>query len=137
MDFKISIWGIGLKMIRFGFLLKQLTESVYRKKKKEKRMLLDPCINVWLFSNMDVRQMILSSTQAWRNCFVASLPCLCNCAIRKNALRTFSGNFKCNLQNTQTAPLAAVCTPTLKLGHRITKKNNVSISLWFSLCVCA
>ena len=78
----------------------------------------------------------------WRNCFVASLPCLCNCAIRKNALRTISGNFKRNLQNTQTAPLAAVCTPTLKLGHRTTnKKKCVSISLWFSLfivplCLC-
>ena len=66
--------------------------------------------------------LILSPTQAWRNCFVASLPRLCNCAIRKDALRTFSGNFKRNLQNTQTAPLAAVCTPTLKLGHRTTNK---------------
>jgi len=73
--------------------------------------------------------LILSPTQAWRNCFVASLPRLCNCAIRKNALRTFSGNFKRKLQNTQTAPLAAVCTPTLKLGHRTTKKMSLNLSL--------
>ena len=86
------------------------------------------------------RQMILSTTQAWRNCFVASLPRLCNCAIRKNALRTFCGNFKRNLQNTQTVPLAAVCTPTLKLGHRTTNKNvteSPSDSLFsLSLCLC-
>ena len=72
--------------------------------------------------------MILSPTLTWRNCFVASLPRLCSCAICKNALRTFSGNFKRNLQNTQTAPLAAVCIPTLKLGHRITNKNNLTQS---------
>ena len=86
--------------------------------------------------------MILSPTQVWRNCFVASLPRLCNCAIRKNALRTSSGNFKRNLQNTQTAPLAAVCTPTLKFGHRTTnKKKNLPESLSdsllsLSLCLC-
>ena len=83
--------------------------------------------------------LILSPTQAWRNCFVTSLPRLCNCAIRKNALRTFSGNFKRNLQNTLTAPLAAVCTPMLKLGHRTTNKNvteSLSDSLFFSLSLC-
>jgi len=42
---------------------------------------------------------------------------------------------------TQTAPLVAVCTPTLKLGHRISNKNNVCVSLsdslfLFSLCLC-
>ena len=74
------------------------------------------------------RQMILSPTLTWRNRFVASLPRLCNCAIRKSALRTFSRNIKRNLQNTQTAPIAVVCTPTLKLGHRITKKNNVYLN---------
>ena len=83
--------------------------------------------------------LILSPTLTWRNRFVASLPRLCNCAIRKSSLRTFSGNFKRNLQNTQTAPLAAVCTPTLKLGHRITNKNNVclnfSLILFLSLSV--
>ena len=67
-------------------------------------------------------------------------PAYGNCAICKNAFRIFSGNFKCNLQNTQTAPLAAVCTPTLKLGHRITNKNvcmNLSLILFlFSLCLC-
>jgi len=87
-----------------------------------------------------VLTLILSSTQAWRTCFVASLPRLCNCAIRKNALRTFSENFKRNLQNTQTAPLAAVCTATLKLGHRTTNKNvteSLSDSLFsLSLCLC-
>ena len=87
------------------------------------------------------RQMILSPTLAWRNCFVASLPRLCNCAIRKNALRTFSRDFKRNLQNTQTAPLAAVCTPTLKLGHRTTNKKYLTESLpdslfSLSLCLC-
>ena len=80
--------------------------------------------------------LILSPTLAWRNYFVASLPRLCNCAICKNALRTFSGNFKRNLQNTQMAPLAAVCTPTLKLGHRTTNKNNLTQSLSDSLSLC-
>ena len=79
--------------------------------------------------------LILSPTLTWRNCFVASLPRLCNCAICKNALRTFSGNFKRNLQNTQAAPLAAVCTPTLKLGHRITSQNNLTQSPFYSLSV--
>ena len=53
------------------------------------------------------------------------------CYLQVCALRTFSGNLECNLQNTQTAPLAAVCTLTLKLGHRIINKNNVCV--YFSL----
>ena len=36
-------------------------------------------------------------------------------------LRTSSWISKRDLQNTQTAPLAAVCTPTIKLVHRTTK----------------
>jgi len=32
------------------------------------------------------------------------------------------GTSKCNLQNTQTTPLATICTPTLKLGHKITNE---------------
>ena len=71
------------------------------------------------------RQMILPTTRAWRNRFVAlSLPRLRDCVICKITLRTFSRISKRDLQNTQTAPLAAACTPTIKLYHRTTNKKN-------------
>ena len=73
------------------------------------------------------RQMILPTTRAWRNRFVAlSLPRLRDCVICKITLRTFSRISKRDLQNTQTAPLAAVCTPTIKLVHRTTKDQKTS-----------
>jgi len=71
------------------------------------------------------RQMILPTTRAWRNHFVAlSLPRLRDCVICKITLKTFSRISKRDLQNTQTAPLAAVCTPTIKLDHRTTNQKN-------------
>ena len=82
------------------------------------------------------RQMILPTTQAWRNRFVAlSLPCLRDCVICKITLRTFSRISKRDLQNTQTAPLAAVCTPTIRLDHKTTNKKNCVVMCVKTVCV--
>ena len=55
-----------------------------------------------------------------------SLPRLRDCVICKITLRTFSRISKRDLQNTQTAHLAAVCTPTIKLDHRTTEMRKTS-----------
>ena len=83
------------------------------------------------------RVLILPTTRAWRNRFVAlSLPRLRDSVICKITLRTFSRISKRDLQNTQTALLLAVCTPTIMLDHRTTnKKKCVVMCVKNSVCV--
>ena len=48
-------------------------------------------------------------------------PVYATASLQSHPQNLLSDVFKSDLQNTQTAPLAAVCTPTIKLVHRTTK----------------
>ena len=106
------------------------------------------------FLTQCISALILPATQTWRNRFVAlSAPSTRLRLLRNHSPNFLSDVFKCDLQNTQTAPLAAVCTPTIKLvqqNHQKLETSNVcarknlhsvfrlsffssSLSLWFCL----
>ena len=75
--------------------------------------------------------MILPATRTWRNRFVALSALSTRLRLLQNHPPNFlSDIFKCDLQNTQTAPLAAVCTPTIKLvqqNHQKLETSNVCV----------
>ena len=88
--------------------------------------------------------LILPATRAWWSSLAALLPRLRSCVLYAGTSSLFSASSERDLQNTQTAPLAAVCTPTIKLVHRTTKDEKTSGSeklyclerLSQTLCVC-
>ena len=73
--------------------------------------------------------MILPATRTWTNRFVALSALSTRLRLLQNHPPNFlSDIFKCDLQNTQTAPLAVVCTPTIKLvqqNHQKLETRNV------------
>ena len=82
--------------------------------------------------------MILPATRTWRNRFVAlSAPSTRLRLLRNHSPNFLSDVFKCDLQNTQTAPLAAVCTPTIKLvqqNHQKTRNLVKNVCVKLALC---
>ena len=70
----------------------------------------------------------MPATRTWRNRFVAlSVPSTRLRSLQSHPQNLLSDVFKRDLQNTQTAPLAAVCTPTIKLVHRTTKMRKLVV----------
>ena len=71
--------------------------------------------------------VILPATRTWRNRFVALSALSTRLRLLQNHPPNFlSDVFKCDMQNTQTAPPAAVCTPTIKLAQQNHQKLETS-----------